>query len=192
MSEHTRFRLNLPGFSIELAGERTFVEELYKKVYRDLLPIIDAGAALGVQQQQQATPLNSPSGKPLASGKQTAMAQTMPMPISAAAPPPHGAPDPRALPRNDYTWIYNCTAHYNKVYVIENQVIVHSFYGRLLDPQRLRRIYIDRDSKSTLFKNLAAGNRTLWAEITPEGRRMIEEAAQKRRQQQNPGSSGQS
>jgi hypothetical protein len=176
MSEHTRFRLNLPNFSIELAGERSFVEELYRKVYRDLLPLIEASAT------QNAQPMSAPEGKPLASGKQTAFAQTIP--VTAAAPPPHGAPDPNSLHRNDYTWIYNCTSHYNKVYVIENQVILHSFYGRFLNPQRIRRIYIDRDTKSTLFKPLAAGNRTLWAEITPEGRRMIEEAAQKRRDQQ--------
>jgi hypothetical protein len=174
MSEHTRFRLNLPNFSIELAGERTFVEELYKKVYRDLLPLIEAGV------QPQAAP--GADGQ-AAGGKQAAFAQTMP--ITVAAPPPHGAPDPNTMHRNDYTWIYNCTPHYNKVYVVENDVIVHSFYGRVLDPQCIRRIYIDRESKSALFKPLAAGNRTLWAEITPEGRRMIEEAAQKRRQQ-NP------
>lgn len=184
MSEQTRFRLNLPNFSIELAGERSFVEELYKKVYRDLLPLIEASAQAQAQAQ---APLQRPDGQPAASGKQVAFAQTMPSAVTVAAPPPHGAPDPHSLHRNDYTWIYNCTAHYNKVYVIENQVIVHSFYGRFLNPQRIRRIYVDRDSKTTLFKPLAAGNRTLWAEITPEGRRMIEEAAQKRREQQQKG-----
>ena len=156
--EHTRFRLNLPHFSIELSGDREFVEELYRKVYRDLLPLIEAGA-------------NSGATIPVT---QSAPAQT------SASTIPAGPEASSKLPRNDYTWIYNCTPHYNKVYVVENQLIWHTYYGRILDPRRLRRIYVDRERKSKLFHELAAGNRTLWAEITPEGRRMIEEAAQKR------------
>ncbi|MDX9719950.1 MAG: hypothetical protein RBU37_04320 [Myxococcota bacterium] len=140
-SNYTRFRLNLAQFSVELAGEKNFVEELYRKVYRDLLPLI-----------------NTPKPGPEA---------ITPQPV-----------DNKANPGQDYTWIYSCTPHYNKVYVVENSVLVHSIFGRHLDPRRLRRIYLDR-ANSPLFRDLASGNRTLWAEITPEGRRMIEAAAQR-------------
>ena len=141
--EYTRFRLNLSHFSVELAGEKTFVEELYRKVYRDLLPLM----ANPQPSQEQIDP--SPQ-------------------------------EPKSFPRLDYTWIYSCSHHYNKVYVIENSVIAKSIFGHTLDPQRLRRVYVDREHQGRLFKELAAGNRTLWAEITPEGRRMIEAAAQSR------------
>jgi len=137
--EYTKFRLNLAQFDIELAGEKTFVEELYRKVYRDLLPLLSTA---------------SPSAEDV-------------------DPKPQ---EPSAAARHDYTWIYNCTPHYNKVYVVENAVINHSVFGRIIDPRRLRRMYIDR-TKLPVFKELASGNRTLWAEITPEGRRMIEAAA---------------
>lgn len=138
--EYTKFRLNLSQFSVELAGEKTFVEELYRKVYRDLLPLLSTS---------QPTP-------------------------KAIDPKPA---EPRSYSRLDYTWIYACTPHYNKVYVVENSVITHSIFGRVLDPQRLRRVYLDKPKGGRLFSELSAGNRTLWAEITPEGRRMIEEAA---------------
>lgn len=39
MSKTTRFRLNLPHIDIELSGERNFVEDLYQRVSKDLLPI---------------------------------------------------------------------------------------------------------------------------------------------------------
>ena len=137
--EYTRFRLNLPEFSVELAGEKEFVEELYRKVYRDLLPLLSSSA-----------------------------------PTQAVIDP---APvEPESHPRHDYTWIYSCTPHYNKVYVAENSVLTHSVVGHYLDPRRIRRVYLDR-KRSQLFSEFSEGNRTLWAEITPEGRRMIEAAA---------------
>ncbi|OIP41857.1 MAG: hypothetical protein AUK47_05750 [Deltaproteobacteria bacterium CG2_30_63_29] len=140
--EYTKFRLNLQQFSVELAGEKTFVEELYRKVYRDLLPLLS-------------TPEPTPK-------------EIDPAPA-----------EPASYARLDYTWVYKCTPHYNKVYVIENGVVTHSVFGRYVDPRRLRRIYLDH-TKPPLFSELSSGNRTLWAEITPEGRRMIEEAAQRR------------
>ncbi len=138
---YTRFRLNLQFFTIELAGEKTFVEELYRKVYRDLLPLLNT-----------------------------------PKPTEAAIDPkPEESPSKARL---EYTWIYSCTPHYNKVYVVENAIMTHSIFGRVLNPKSIRRIYIERNPESAhLFREVSAGNRTLWAEITPEGRRMIEEAA---------------
>lgn len=159
--EYTRFRLNLPQFSIEISGEKTFVEELYRKVQADLLPLLEnPGKAAQIHAQS-----SSPSV--------ASMAQS-----GGRGGPP--AIDESNVPRMDYTWIYSCTTHYNKVYVVENRVINHSIFGRYIDARRVRRIYIDRD-KTRLFKELSSGTNTLWAEITPEGRKMIEQAASRRK-----------
>ena len=41
----TRFRLNLPGFTVELEGQRTFVEDLYRTISRDLEPMLKAASS---------------------------------------------------------------------------------------------------------------------------------------------------
>lgn len=40
--KRTRFLINLPGFNAELEGERTYVEDLYHKIVKDVGPIIAA------------------------------------------------------------------------------------------------------------------------------------------------------
>ncbi len=42
--QRTRFSINLAGFTAELEGERTFVEDLYRKIVRDVGPLIAAGS----------------------------------------------------------------------------------------------------------------------------------------------------
>jgi hypothetical protein len=36
----TRFTLDLPGFQLDISGDRAFVEELYHRVSLDILPLI--------------------------------------------------------------------------------------------------------------------------------------------------------
>jgi len=72
-----------------------------------------------------------------------------------------------------YTWVYHCTALFNKVYVTENNIISNSVIGRFIDVDRVRRISIDQDNGRSIFSSLFDDNRTLWAEFTEEGRQLL-------------------
>ena len=65
MSDHkspTRFSLDLPGFELEITGDRAFVEELYHRVSQDVLPLV-----FHDHTDEQATVVKaSPTGEPAA------------------------------------------------------------------------------------------------------------------------------
>lgn len=134
----TRFVVKLPGLDIELEGEKTFVEELYRAIYRDFAPVVEAAReghqahelALQVQRLQDESP---------------------------------------AQRRRGHTWLYLCTAYFNKVYVIDNSRLEATFLGRFVDIDHIRRVYIDKE-ESPLLAGLTDNDRTLWAEFTDEGR----------------------
>lgn len=111
----TRFRLNLPGFTVELQGQRTFVEDLYRKISRDLAPMLAAAA----------------EGRPIKT----------PMANAATAAQPQNMP----TRRNGYTWMYFCSHLFNKVYVVENAAVEATPLGRFIDLDRVRRIYVDAE-----------------------------------------------
>lgn len=39
-SRATRFKLDLPGFELEIAGEQRFVEDLYRQISQELIPLV--------------------------------------------------------------------------------------------------------------------------------------------------------
>ena len=47
----TKFTMRLPHLNIELSGEKTFVEELYKSISRDFAPLVDAAKRGGSAHQ---------------------------------------------------------------------------------------------------------------------------------------------
>ena len=116
----TRFRLNLPNILIELTGERDFVEELYRQVSRDLLPLYE-----------------SQPPKPLPSAPE--------LPAKAA----HKA-DVSKAPHKRFTWIYACTDLFHKVYVVENPTIDRSIIGRWIDARNIRRLYLNREDEKLI------------------------------------------
>lgn len=141
----TRFRLNLPGFTIELEGERTFVEDLYRSICRDIEPMMTAAAR----------------GKPIR--------------LPELPEPGNEARSGHIARRSRYIWVYLCTALFNKVYVVENSAIEHIALGRFIDVDRIRRVYLDRVDDGELFKAFTHDNKTLWAEFTHEGRALLRE-----------------
>ncbi|MEL6179521.1 MAG: hypothetical protein AAFS10_11230 [Myxococcota bacterium] len=144
----TLFRLNLPGFTIELKGERTYVEDLYRSICRDLEPMMTAAAR----------------GKPI-------RLPELPEPV-AESPESRSEPTRR---RSRYIWVYLCTSLFNKVYVVENPTIEYTAIGRFIDVDRIRRIYLDRVTDGGIFHSFTHNNKTLWAEFTHEGRALLRE-----------------
>ncbi len=132
----TKFVLRLPDIHIELKGEKTFVEEIYRAINRDFSSLIEAAeqggsaheVALQAQREEQ-----------------------------------------RQQRRNSYTWVYLCTAYFNKVYILESARIEASMLGLFVDIDRVRRVYVD-DERSPILDGLAQSDRTLWAEFTEEGK----------------------
>ena len=143
--KRTRFLINLPGFTAELEGERKFVEDLYRKISRDVGPFIAAG--------------NEARRK----------ADSSPEEDSSIGHARGGG----------YTWVYLCTELFNKVYVVDNSVLDNSALGRFVDPDRVRRVYLNNEGTAKLT-GLTSGSRTLWAEFTDEGRALLRTATDER------------
>lgn len=138
----TRFVLRLPQLRIELAGEKTFVEELYRTINRDFTPLIEAARR----------------GE-LGAGKLPEVTQENP------------------AVRSGHTWVYLCTAYFNKVYVMENSRLEAGLLGRFLDIDRLRRIYV-AEEHSPVLAGLSDTDQTLFAEFTEEGRAALRKMRQ--------------
>ncbi len=59
-SGNTRFVLRLPGFRIEMSGQKHFVEELYRTINRDFTPLIEAAARGEISNAQTTQPHDDP------------------------------------------------------------------------------------------------------------------------------------
>lgn len=159
--EATRFQLNLNGILLEIEGERAFVEAMYREVMKDieearrrrLNPALEAGkapaASRGISGTSVAT--TNPQGNPRVSGS-------------------------RARVQQGVVWIHRCNELVHKIYMGSPQDLrTHQVFD-ILNPDRIGILYIEDPLINEILPRFETGQ-TLWAELTPAGRKKIAEAA---------------
>jgi hypothetical protein len=76
-------------------------------------------------------------------------------------------------------WVHRCSEMMHKIYMAAPQTIVNSPLGRAMNPDAVDTLYAEKRAFDRLLSSFA-GDRTLWAELTPEGRRTIDKADSKK------------
>lgn len=99
--------------------------------------------------------------------------------IEAAA---HSDRSPHAEPAETPIWIHRCSEMMRKIYMTNAQTMRQTMLAPLLDLTLLRTIYIDK-SVFDAFRPVLADESTLWAELTDEGRRTIQQMPRGRQPQ---------
>lgn len=149
MSEQTQFRLNLNGISLELEGDRAFVDAMYRDIMRD---IEEAKRRNTTRQKRDAK----------RSGKHR-------RPSKGAAPQPQ---------QDGIIWVHRCSTLVHKIYMAGPQDLQGSAVLRNVDPEGLGTLYIEHSLLPKLMPRFERGQ-TLWAELTPSGRERIANAKPK-------------
>jgi hypothetical protein len=80
---------------------------------------------------------------------------------------------PDAAPEDLPVWIHRCSEMMRKIYMTNAESMQGSILARVLDFSLLRTLYVDKYVFDSFLPTLA-GEHTLWAELTDEGRRTID------------------
>ncbi len=148
-NEYTHFCLNLNGISLELEGERSFVEEMYRQIMRD----IEEARRRNLAAQPQA-------------------ASQAPLKASSATDPGQ-APRPRATPsREQVIWIHRCSPLVHRIYMGTPQELSESPVLGAIQLDRVATLYIDDALLPKLLPRFERGQ-TLWAELTAAGKQQM-------------------
>ena len=157
-SDSTRFKLSLNGISLEISGERSFVEEMYREIMRD------------IEEARERLSRGERSG--LAPGAQAErLAQSKPRAPALQKPLEH------------VVWIHRCAPLVHKIYMASPSDLERSKLFGFLAPRRLSTLYMEDALLSRLLPKFDRGQ-TLWAELTREGRAKIAEASHDSKQRQ--------
>lgn len=160
-SKRNYLRISSEAFSLELEGDPHFILETYDNVRTDVLRRLielirshDDSGPPTLQEPIEAVSEKAESRPPLEELGQRDSAKV------------------RAANAVNYVWIYVTHEIYNKVYVVDLESFMHSPFSRYLDGRRLRKLYIDRTSQELLGPLISTG-KTLWSELTREGRKRL-------------------
>lgn len=157
-AEETKFQLSLNGISLEVSGEREFVEEMYRAIMAD---IEEARRRL---HQGVVTGLSS-SSAPAVSAKP---AQNTPAKVS-----------PSTKQRQNFeqvVWVHRCTSLVNKIYMASPRDLHRTKVLSKLNINHLATLYVEDKLMTRILPQFEKGQ-TLWAELTTAGRAKIAEAS---------------
>lgn len=152
----TRFQLSLHGISLELSGERDFVEEMYREIMRD----IEVARARML------------AGQP--SGLQQAIVSEEP---TLQLDMPRESPRPKGPPvQEQVIWLHRCSELVHKIYMTSASDLARVMPLRHVNKERIATLYVEDKLLSKLMPQFDRGQ-TLWAELTRAGRKKIAEAS---------------
>jgi hypothetical protein len=164
--EATRFQLNLNGIVLEIEGDRPFVEAMYREVMKD----IEEARRRMLAPKPAAAPVAAapPGGQRAVSG--SSIASTNPQGNPRVASPS------RARAQQGVVWIHRCNELVHKIYMGSPQDLrTHPIFD-IINPERVGILYIEDPLINQVLPRFESGQ-TLWAELTPAGRKKIAEAA---------------
>lgn len=147
----THFQLNVNGISLELSGEREFVQQMYQQIMRDLEVARDRMIARQselIADDRSATAV-----------KRRIKARKTPIPEQD----------------NQVIWLHRCNDMVHKIYMASADDIRASPLFGLLDPSAIGTLYVRDPLLARALPRFERGQ-TLWAELTAAGRRKIAEA----------------
>jgi hypothetical protein len=150
--QHTRFQLTFNGISLELHGEKEFVEEMYREVMADL---------------EEARARNARGQMP----------STAPASASQAKPPATaGAKKKVERPLEHVIWLHRCTPLVNKIYMASPSDVRKTKRLSAFVPEQIATLYVEGKLLTDVMPQFDRGQ-TLWAELTTAGRKKIAEAS---------------
>lgn len=76
-------------------------------------------------------------------------------------------------------WVHRCSDMMHKIYMAAPSTIRNSVLGRAMNPEGVDTFYAQKHAFDKLLSSFA-GDRTLWAELTAEGRKTIDKADSKK------------
>jgi len=149
MSEEktTHFQFNLEGIELEISGEQSFVELMYRRIMRDI-------------EEARSLP---------ASGSSKVSRATQPLPAA-----PKAVKQVRKESR-PVIWVHRCTEMMHKIYMSSPEDIARAPLFRSLESDWISVIYTNEHAITHVIPNVEAGH-TLWAELTDAGRARIKNA----------------
>jgi len=139
-------RIKAGSFSLELEGDADFINNVYDSVRDDLL----AKMAAASRAAPGAEPPSGDSGLNIDVEK---------------------LPDIK-VKGNGYVWVYVCHELYNKVHVVSRDTLAVSPLASFVDTRRMNKVYVNRARLKEL-ESLIGSGKTLWSELTTEGRRRL-------------------
>ncbi|MEO1273092.1 MAG: hypothetical protein AAFX99_33815, partial [Myxococcota bacterium] len=74
-----------------------------------------------------------------------------------------------------FIWVYVCHPLYNKIHIVSRDALRSSTLGSVISPDALNKIYVERRGLAEL-ENLVGSSKTLWSELTTEGRARLKQA----------------
>ncbi len=151
-----RLRIRAGAFSLELEGDEAFINTVYDSVRQDLIAKMTAAL------QEEAPEASGPAAPP------PLPASPRPESFTAGA----GREDAVRVRGNGYVWVYVCHELYNKVHVVPRDLLRVSPLANVIDTRQLSRIYVNR-SRLGEMEGLIGTGKTLWSELTDEGRRRL-------------------
>lgn len=125
--ERTQFRFDFGGITLELTGERAFVQEMYRRVMEDV---------------QQARARAEQAPKVRGEGKQSSSKA-----IQSQAPP--------ALPRS--VWVHRSDDLMRKIYMVSEEDVGKSWLAHFLNEAYITSVYVDKPLFETFFPGLDGG-----------------------------------
>jgi hypothetical protein len=76
-------------------------------------------------------------------------------------------------------WVHRCSEMMHKIYMTAPHTIRNSALGRAMNANAVDTLYAEKHAFDDLLSSFA-GDRTLWAELTAEGRKTIDKADAKK------------
>lgn len=166
----TQFRFDFGGILVEVSGEREFVQELYRRVMRDVETA--RKAATGLTDWPVAPAGSSSSASTSASTSTSTSAERAESKETGSGPISRpGWKAPEAI------WVHRSSELMRKIYMVAVKDVLKTPLGPLLDVGALSNLYVDKEIFETFFPKVA-NNQTLWAEFTREGRDKIAEVTE--------------
>ncbi len=150
--QHTRFQLTFNGISLELHGEKEFVEEMYREVMADLE---EARARNARGEMPSTAPVSAKQAKtPTAAAKKKATER----------------------PLEHVIWLHRCTPLVNKIYMASPSDVRKTKRLNAFVPEEIATLYVEGKLLTDVMPQFDRGQ-TLWAELTTAGRKKIAEAS---------------
>lgn len=139
-------RIRAGSFSLELEGDADFINTVYDSVRDDLLAKMASAAK------------NKPSESEPAGIGELNIDEEKIRDIKVKG--------------NGYVWVYVCHELYNKVHVVSRDNLGVTPLASVVDTRRLNKVYVNRARLKELEALIGTG-KTLWSELTTEGRRRL-------------------
>ena len=138
-------RIKAGSFSLELEGDPDFINSVYDSVRDDLLAKLEAAT-----QKPKEPPPKSKGGFDVDVERLKNI----------------------KVKGNGYVWVYVCHELYNKVHVVPRDTLSVSPLSSVIQTRRLSKVYVNRARLKEL-ESLIGSGKTLWSELTTEGRRRL-------------------